>query len=118
MHIVAECFREQRADRTVDQAAGENGLLARTAFAAHEAARHAADSIEALLKVDGHREEIDALARLCGSGDGDEHDGVAVTDEAGTVCQLGNLADLNDQLAAAEHRAVYMLVKLHSFDHV
>jgi hypothetical protein len=46
MHFVEEAFREQRADRTVDQAAGQRLVFAGAAFAFEEAARNTASSID------------------------------------------------------------------------
>src|SRR5690606_36517504 len=56
--LVVEPFREQRADRTVDQAAGKRFLLGRSALALEEAARDAPGGGELFLVVDGEREEI------------------------------------------------------------
>jgi hypothetical protein len=38
LHFVLEAFREQRADRTIDQARGQGFLLGRTAFTLEETA--------------------------------------------------------------------------------
>jgi hypothetical protein len=62
LDFVQVAFREQRADRTVDQARGQGFFFRRTAFALEEAARDLAGSIGLLDVVDGQREEV--LARL------------------------------------------------------
>src|SRR5690606_41747700 len=58
LHFVAELVREQRADRAVDQAAGQRFLLGGAALALEEAAGDAAAGIELLLVVDGERKEV------------------------------------------------------------
>jgi len=59
--VVAEVRGEERADGAVDDAAGQDALFARTALAAVERTRDAADGVELLLKVNGEREEVDAV---------------------------------------------------------
>ena len=101
-NVVAQVLREQRTHRAVDLTGGQDRLLGRTALAAHEGAGDAAYGVHALLEVNGEREEVDAVARLCGCGSGNEDCGLAVADEAGAVCQLRHLAGLDGQLAAGD----------------
>ena len=101
-NVVAEILGEQRAHRAVDLAGSQDRLLGGTALAAHKAARDAAYRVQALLKVDREREKVDAVARLGGSGRGDEHGGVAVAHEARAVGELRHLAGLDGQLAAGD----------------
>ncbi len=61
-HIVAEVVGEQGADGAVDDAAGQDALLAGTALAAVEAAGDAAHGVQLLLKVHAQGEEVDAVA--------------------------------------------------------
>ena len=64
--LVVEALGEQRADRPVDQAAGQRLLLGGAALALEEAARDAPGGREFFLIVDGEREEIlPFLDRLC-----------------------------------------------------
>ena len=59
LDFVEEAFREQRADRAVDQAAGQvSSSLGRTALALEEAARDLAGGVALLDVVDGQREEV------------------------------------------------------------
>jgi hypothetical protein len=58
LHFVQVAFREQRADRTVDQARGQGFLFGRLAFTLEETARDFAGSIGLLDVVDGQREEV------------------------------------------------------------
>ena len=113
--IVAQILREQGAHRAVDLAGSQDCLFRRAAFTAHERAGNAANRIQALLEIHREREEINAVARLCGCGRGDEHNGLAVTHQARTVCQLRHLAGLNDQRAACEggfEHAVVFKIKM------
>ena len=101
-HVVAEIVGEERTDGAVDDAAGQDALLAGAALAAVEAAGDAADGVHLLLKVDGEGEEVDAVAGTGGRGGADQHAGVAVADHDGGVGELGELADLEGQRTAGE----------------
>ena len=68
--LVAVALVEQRADRTVDQARGQDLLLGGPAFALEEAARDLAGGERLLLVVHGEREEIEAGLRLLLEHDG------------------------------------------------
>ncbi len=109
-HVVAEVIGEQRADGAVDDAGGQDALLAGTALAAVERAGDAADGVELFLKVNGEGEEIDAVARTGGSRGADQHAGVAVADHDGGVGELGELADLEREGAAGELHLVLAVV--------
>ena len=62
--LAAETFREKRADRAVDLAAGENLALTGAAFALNESAGDAAAGIGVFTVVDRQREEIDSFPRF------------------------------------------------------
>ena len=70
LNFIEEAFREQRTDRTVDQAGSERFFFARTAFALEEASRNPAGSVSLFNVINGQREEI--LTRfnffLCNNG--------------------------------------------------
>src|SRR5207244_13262335 len=53
LYLVAQPFYEGRAQRPVDEPAGEDGLLARTSLAPKERARYPTSGIHSLLDVDG-----------------------------------------------------------------
>ena len=59
--LVAEAVGEARAQRTVDEAAGEDGLVAGLALTAEERAGDLARGVHALFDVDGEGEEVDAV---------------------------------------------------------
>ena len=58
--LVAEALGERRAQRPVGQAAGEDGVLGRTAFTTEERAGDLAGRVRPLLDVDRQREEVHA----------------------------------------------------------
>ena len=72
-----EAFGEQRADGTVDQAAGEDFFFALFAFALKEAAGDFACGIGALQIIHGEREEILPGFHFFISGNGYQHHGFA-----------------------------------------
>ena len=86
----------------VDDAGGQDALLAGATLAAVEAAGDAAHGVHLLLEVHGQGEEVDAVAGTGGSGGEDEHAGVAVADHDGGVGEFGELADLEGQRTAGE----------------
>ena len=77
LHLVHEPLGEQRPQRAVDQAGGEDLLGGRPALALHEPAGELAGGGAALAVVDLEREEVDPLARV-GADDGADDDRVAV----------------------------------------
>ncbi len=101
LHFIEEAFREQRADGTVDQTAGQGLQLAGAAFTLEEAARDLAGGIGLLDVVDRQREEV--LARLgLGLGHhGGQHHGVFDVDDHGTAGLAGDLAGFHGDLMLA-----------------
>ena len=73
LHFVEETFREQRADRTVDQTRGQGFLLGRPAFALKETAGDTASGVGFFLIVHGQREETLARISLLGTDYGHQH---------------------------------------------
>src|SRR5256885_13123203 len=69
---------ERRAQRPVDQPAGEDRVLGRTALAAEERAGNAPGGVHPLLDVDGQREEVKVFL-----GRSEEH-----TSELQSPCNL------------------------------
>ena len=97
LRFVAPAGGEQRTDRPVDQAAGEDFLLGRLAFALEEAAGDAARGVGVFAVVDRERQEVDAFARARRVARRDEHHRVAQADDDGAVGLLGQLAGLDRQ---------------------
>ena len=103
LHFVAQGVREQRAQRAVDDAAGEDGLGARAAFTAEERARNLAGSVHLLFNIDGQREEVVVLLRAgTGGGGGQNHGIVVEVGGHGAIGLLGEAAGLEAQRALAE----------------
>ncbi len=57
LSFVAEAFREQRANRTVNEATGQDFFFRRTALALDEAAREFAGGVHVLAVINRQREE-------------------------------------------------------------
>ena len=78
LDLVAQALDEGRAQRAVDQTAGEDGVLAGTALSAEERTGDPAEGVHPLLDVHGEREEVELVLRgLPGGGGGQQH-GVAI----------------------------------------
>ncbi|MNM49426.1 hypothetical protein D3C81_604310 [compost metagenome] len=93
LHFVHEAFREQRTDRTVDQARGQRLFLGRTAFTLEEATRDLAGGVGLFLVVDRQREETLAWIGLLGTDHGHQHGDVVVDgNQHGAGCLTGNTA--------------------------
>ena len=108
-HVIAEVIGEQGADGAVDDAAGEDALLAGTAFPAVEAAGDAAHGVHLLLKVHAQGEEIDAVPGTGGGGGAHQHAGVAVAHHDGGIGQLGQLAYLQGQGTAGQLHLILVI---------
>ena len=103
LHFVAQGVREQRTQRTVDDAAGQDGFGARTAFAAEERARDLAGCVHLLFHVHGQREEVVVLLRAgTGGGRGQNHRIIVKIGGDGTIRLLGETTGLEAQRALAE----------------
>jgi len=100
---VAEvALRKQGAQRSVDEAAGQDLFLRRPALALVEAARKLAGGVSVLTVINGQGQERGVLPGF-GGGAGRGHDhGVAVADERRAVRLLGQPAGLDGQLAAPD----------------
>ncbi|MCY1216107.1 hypothetical protein D9M72_279720 [compost metagenome] len=95
LDFVQEAFREQRADRTVDQARGQGFLLGRTAFTLEETAGDTAGGVGFFLVVDGQREETLARVGLLGANHGHQNGDVVIHgDQNGTGSLTGDTASL------------------------
>ncbi|MCY1521583.1 hypothetical protein D9M68_564030 [compost metagenome] len=96
VHFVQETFGEQRADRTVDQAAGQGFVLAGLGFALEEAAGDLAGGVGLLDVVDGQREEV--LTRLGGLGSdhGRQDHGAVDVDQHGAGRLAGDFTGFHD----------------------
>jgi hypothetical protein len=78
LDLVAQALDEAGAQRPVDEAAGQDRALGRTALAPEERAGDLARGVHPLLDVDGQGEEVDRLAGLALGRGGREQHGVLV----------------------------------------
>ncbi len=107
LHLVAQPGHEGRAQRPVDQPAGEDGLGAGAAFAAEERAGNAPGSVHPLLDIDGEWEEVEVFFRLLGRGRGGQQHRFAVQVGADATGRLpGQPAGLEADGAGAERAVV------------
>ena len=107
LDLVAQPVLERRAQRSVDQAAGEDRALARAALASEERAGDAPDGVHPLLDVDGEREEVELVLGLLRRGRRGQDDGLVIEvgeDAAGGLS--GDATGLEPDGALAETAVV------------
>jgi hypothetical protein len=92
---------KERADRPVDQAAGEDLLLGRPSFAFEEASRDLAGGVGALLVIDGEREPVLPRFRAACANDRYQYHGVVHVDQHSACRLAGDFARFERQLAVA-----------------
>ena len=103
LDLVAQALLEGRAQRAVDQAAGEDRVLAGTALAAEERAGDLARGVHPLLDVDRQREEVElVLGVLAGRGGRQQHGLVVEVGGDGAGGLPGQQAGLEADGAGAE----------------
>jgi hypothetical protein len=78
LDLVAQALDEGRAQRPVDEPAGEDRVLGRTALPTEKRAGNPARRVHPLLHVHGEREEVQVVLGLPGRRGGGEHHGLAV----------------------------------------
>jgi len=115
LDFVVEAFGEQRADRAVDQARGEDFLFGGTAFTLEEAAGDLAGSVGLFLVIDGQGEEILAGFSILGSDNRDEDDGVVHRHHDGTGGLTGDFAGLDGHLMGAVGKSLLSNVEHETF---
>ena len=107
LNLVAQALDEARAQRTVDQARGENRLSTCAAFAAEERTGDAARSVRALFNINGEREEVELVFRgLADSGRGKDRRLVVQVGEGGPSGLLRETAGLEAHCALTEAAVV------------
>src|SRR5690606_38957711 len=109
--VVLVAFREERADRAVDQAGNQRFHFGRTAFALEVAAWDLAGGVGLFLVVDGQREEVLARLRRLGRNDGGQNHGFAVGGEHGAVGLAGDLTGFELERASGPFDFNGMLVE-------
>ena len=88
LDVVLVALGEQRPDRPVGQAGGEDRGLGRARLALDEAARDLARGVHPLLEVDREREEVEAGPRIRAVGRAEDHR-VAVANGDGAAGEQG-----------------------------
>ena len=83
--LAAESFGEQRADGTIDLAAGKNFFFARTAFALDESAGETSAGVGIFAVVHGQREEVDSLSRVGVGASCGQHDALSAAHDRGSM---------------------------------
>ena len=107
LDLVAQALDEGRAQRAVDQPAGEDRVLGRAALAAEERAGDAPGRVHPLLDVHGQREEVETLPRLLARGGRRQDDGLVVQDDEGGAGRLtGETAGFEPDFAYAKFAVV------------
>jgi hypothetical protein len=99
---VLKAFGEQRPDRPVNEAAGENFLFGRAAFALDEAAGEAPGCVGVLAVIDRERKEACAGFRVRIRAGGDKDNRVAGADNYSAVGLLGHFARFKCDYLAVE----------------
>jgi ferrous iron transport protein A len=102
LHFVAELVGEQRADRAIDQPAGQHFVVGDAPFAAAEAAGYAARRGELLAVLDGQRKEVLAGLRRGRGRHGREHAVVAAAREHRAVGLARDASGLERDLRAGD----------------
>ncbi len=94
LRLVHEPFREQRPDRPVNQAAGEDFLLRRASLALDEAAGKLARGVSVFTIIDGEREKRGARLGLLIRASAHQNNGVPGADHDGAIGLFRDLACL------------------------
>ena len=100
LHFVHVAGREQRANRAVDEAAGQHRVFGRPALALEEAAGDFARGVGALLVFHGQREKRQ-MPLFAAADHGDHDHRVAHTDDHGGVGLAGDGAGLDAHFVLA-----------------
>ena len=102
LRVVEVALGEERAQRAIRHAAGEDFLFRRTAFALEVAAGNLTDCGRALPVLDGEGEEVLAFFDF-GRGDrGDDDKGIGVADGDRAVGEVGELTGFDDDGVGAK----------------
>ena len=111
-NVVAELLVKERAHRAVDKTRDENTAVRGLTLAAVKRAGDAADGVHALFDLDGQREVVNASLGQGRGNSSDEDDGVAVAADGLGVAELGNLAGLDREGAAADFGLKNVMVRI------
>src|SRR5690606_4817900 len=108
-NLVAQALDERGAQRTVDEAAGEDRIGGGASLTAEERAGDAAGGVHALFDVDCQREEVEALTWvLSGRGGREQHGVVVEVGDGGSGGLLGKSSGFEANGVFAEAAVVDM----------
>ena len=102
LHFIVTALGEERADRTVGEAAGEDFLFGGPAFALEIAARELSGRGRFFAVIHGQREEVLAFLGFGRGHGGHDHDGFTQLDRDGAVGLFGQFAGFNGNLLVAD----------------
>ena len=100
--VVAEILREERADRSVDNAGSEYRVFGRPAFAAVPASGDLSGGVKPFFVIDGKGKEVDTVSRSGGHGRVCKNCGFAVANKAGATGELSELAGFDNERPSGE----------------
>ena len=78
LYIVVIALGEHGANRTVNQAAGQNSLLAGTTFTFNKTTGDLTHSVHLFFKINSQREKVNTLTRGFGAGNGNYYGGITI----------------------------------------
>ena len=102
LRLVQEAFGEQRPDRAVDQAAGENLFFGGTSLALDKAARNLSGGVGVFAIIHGQREKRRARLGILGHTSGDQDHRVTGSNDNRAVRLFGHLARFDGDGAASQ----------------
>src|SRR5260221_6663669 len=114
LRLVQKAGREQRPERPDDSAGDQGLLLGGASFALEEAARDLAGGERLFLIIHGQREEILTRLYRAGADSGAQHGRLAIGRQNGAIGLTGDLARLQDELAAAPNEVLAEYLKHNS----
>jgi hypothetical protein len=107
LDLVAQALDEARAQRAVDEAAGQDRLGGGATLTTEERTGDLAGGVAALFHVDRQREEVELVLRGLAGGGGAQQEGLAVeVDRGGTGGLLGEATRFEADGAGAERTVV------------
>ncbi|EXI65314.1 MAG: hypothetical protein AW07_04714 [Candidatus Accumulibacter sp. SK-11] len=106
LDLVVEAFREQRAQRAIDQTRGQRLLLGGAAFALEEATGNSSGGVGLFDVVDGQREEILPRFGRAVADDGDQNHRLAHRDQYGAASLARDLPGFQRYLMRAVGEAL------------
>src|SRR5262249_8000491 len=108
LRLVAPAGREERTNRTVDDAAREDFLLGRLSFALEESAGYAARGVAVLAVVDREWQGNDPLARARRAAGPAQAGRIALANHDGAARLLGELAGFETESMLADVNFAYV----------